>query len=656
MTPPLNSFRWDDIFNAIGHPAIILDRDHRVIAANSASIRLTALPREEIIGKYCYEVFHRHSGNAPLEGCPMEKMLRSGSMESTDMEIEALDGIFMVSCTPILDENGMLDKVIHIATDITERKRTENALAEQQYFTDSLISNSTIATFVLDLEHKVVVWNKACAELTGFASADMLGSSNQWQAFYDRKQPTLADVLLDGDFARLPKLYSHVGRISHNRSGYKAEGWFANISGKDRYFLVEAAPIYNSKSQIISVIETIYDLTESKTLEEQLLHSQKMESIGHLAGGIAHEFNNILAVILGYGQVMRKSLAAGSTMAGDLEQILEAGDRASQLTKGLLAFSRKQHVSMKNLDLNQLVHSTLKSFTRIIGDDIEFSENLESVPLIIHADQAQLVQVLMNLIANARDAMPQGGNLLVCTRQAVVTEALTTPFCTVPPGSYAKITVSDNGHGFDSDEAHKIFEPFYTTKDIGKGTGLGLAVVYGIVSQHGGYICVDSAIGQGTVIDIYFTLMENSATKPMENLSAELKGGNETILLADDEATLLILFSDILSELGYLVITAVDGIDAVEKFMTHKESIKLLIFDVQMQGKSGLQAYNDIKQISPEIRMLFISGFNVEQFTGNLELGAGTELLSKPFNPNELADKIRKLLDTPTAVNEKEIL
>lgn len=763
------AIQWEAIFNAIGHPAIILDREHKIVAANSASIRLTGLEQEKIVGKFCFEVFHRSAGGPP-SGCPMEKMLQSGTMESVDMEMEALDGIFVVSCTPILAADGSLDKVIHIATDITERKMTERSLQEaherfqvvldnldvmvyvadmdsheilflnkygkdafgdvagqicwqafqvdqngpcafctnsqlvlpenmtakpiiwefqntlnqhwyecrdhairwtngrlvrleiatditerkmlestlldQRNFTSSLIRSSTVAMFVLDNEHQVQVWNTACENLTGCLQADMLGSKDHWKAFYENPRPTLADVLLDGDFDRLPKMYSHVSRSTQNPNGYRAEGWFAQINGKDRYLMVEAAPIFDRQGNRTHVLETISDLTENKSLEEQLLHIQKVESIGQLAGGIAHEFNNILAVILGYGQVMRKGLEPDSTNMNDLEQILTAAERAAILTKGLLAYSRKQHVLPKNLDVSVLVHTTLKSFSRILGDDIIINESLDAAPLIVYADQSLLTQVFMNLMANARDAMPNGGELGIHTGIKVLDEAYVTPFCSIPPGKYALISISDSGHGIEEHNIKKIFEPFFTTKDVDKGTGLGLAVVYGIVAQHNGFISVSSAAGRGTTFDLYLSLVEQEAPlRSAIEISAGLRGGNETILLADDEPTLLALFSEVLSAMGYHVITATDGVDAVEKFIANRDKIKLLILDVQMRRKSGLQAFNEIKRIQPDCRALFVSGFNVEQFQGDMALEEGTELLTKPFRPADLAGRVRKMLD-----------
>lgn len=646
MTEPTSTFNWEDIFNAIGHPAIILDREHRVIEANNASIRLTGLQHEEIVGRYCYEVFHRHDSAEPPHACPMQKMLQSGALESTDMEMEALGGIFMVSCTPLMSADGSLDKVIHIATDITERKRANKILLEQKLFTESLIHNSTIATFAIDTNHTVVIWNRACEVLTGFKSETILGTNLQRHAFYNDMHPTLADVVLDGDTSTLPQLYTHVTPLEHNPKGLKAEGWFTGIGGKDRYLLVEAAPVFGLNNEIITVIETVHDLTESKTLEEQLIHAQKMESVGHLAGGVAHEFNNILAVIIGYGQIMRKSLQDNSKAITDIDQILAAGERAAELTKGMLTFGQKQHIDKKKIELNHLVHNTLKSINCIVGDQINTVETISKSSLYVSADTTLMVQMLMNLVTNSCDAMPDGGVIEIMTEPVHVILPLITPHCIVPPGVYAKLSVSDTGHGIDNEVIHRIFEPFFTTKEVGKGTGLGLAVAHGIVQQHDGFFTVTSKKDAGTTFDAYFPLLEEETASHHETVTPNaMRRGNETILLADDEPAILELFDGILSDLGYTVISAIDGVDAVDKFMKHQDAIDLLVFDVQMGRMNGHQAFRKIRQIKPDMRVLFVSGFNAEQFAAENELELGTELLTKPFKPQDLAEKIRNLLE-----------
>ena len=346
------------------------------------------------------------------------------------------------------------------------------------------------------------------------------------------------------------------------------------------------------------------------------------------------------------------SLAPDSTHRHDIDQILTAAERAAVLTKGLLAFSRKQHVSLTNLNVNVLLHETLKSFSRIMGDDIIIKESMDDVPLIVYGDQSLLTQVLMNLMTNARDAMPNGGELDVSAKRNVLYELYLTPFCSVPPGKYAQISLTDNGKGMDEETIKQIFEPFFTTKDVGKGTGLGLSIVYGIVSQHNGYICVSSTPGKITTFDLYFPLIAQHAS----NMSAlllpdSLPGGDETILLADDDPVLLMLFSDILSEMGYHVITAADGLDAIKKFTEKQEEIKLLILDAQMPQKCGLQVYKEIKLIKPECKVLFVSGYNEEHFKGEMTLEEDSELLAKPFAPDDLTDRVRKILDAVKEVS-----
>lgn len=635
---------WEDTFNSINDAITILDSDYNIVRANRASAELLGAPPPSLTDQKCYRLFH--GLDHPLSHCPSCTVMTGDQPSCSEFFEPHLGKYLELKAFPRIDNNGRRNGIIHVVRDISERKQAEAALREQQNFTNNLIRYSMSAMFVLDSSHTIAVWNNPCENLTGLSHGEMIGSRDQWKAFYTSPQPTLADVILDGDFSRLSKKFSHVSKTAHIPDGYKAEGWFDQINGKDRYLMVEASPVFDSQGKMTHVIESINDMTENKMLEEQLLHAQKMESVGVLAGGIAHEFNNILAVILGYGQIMRDGFEPDSTGLKDLEQILTAADRAAVLTKGLLAFSRKQHVTLKNIDVSTVVRTTLKSFCRIMGDDIVIQEHLEPAPLTIYADQALVAQVIMNLMANARDAMPQGGIFDISSRRSDFPAPYATSFSLIPAGAYAQISLSDSGHGMDDETIARIFEPFFTTKDIGKGTGLGLSVVFGIISQHNGFINVVSEPGKGTTFDLYFPLIEQAASHnvPVEH-RGNLRGGDETILLADDELTLLTLLQNVLSDLGYRVITAVDGVDAVRKFETARDEIKLVVLDVQMRNKSGLQAYREMKTLKPHCRALFISGYNIEQFQGEMALDADTELLMKPFAPTDLAVKVRTMLD-----------
>lgn len=407
------------------------------------------------------------------------------------------------------------------------------------------------------------------------------------------------------------------------------------------------APIRDTSYAITHFIAIKEDVTERKQLEGQLRHAQKMDAIGQLAGGIAHDFNNILTAIVGYASIMQLKLPEGSPLKKNAEQIAATAERGASLTQGLLAFSRKQTSNPVVVDLNEIINRVHQLLLRLISEDIHLEINLDLKGLPILADSGQIEQVLMNLSTNARDAMPQGGSITITT-EAVTFDSdfiLARGFGT--PGRYALLTCTDKGDGMGAETAKHIFEPFYTTKEMGKGTGLGLSIVYGIIKEHNGYILCHSTLGLGTIFQIYLPLLDTApaavAEKPHEKVE-EVQGGDYILLAEDNEATRE-LGRDILEEFGYVVIEAVDGEDALEKFRDQSDRIRLVILDVIMPKLNGREVYDVIQSIAPGMRVLFCSGYakDVVAVQGGLE--EGMNFLPKPFTPKELLMKIREVLD-----------
>ena len=385
---------------------------------------------------------------------------------------------------------------------------------------------------------------------------------------------------------------------------------------------------------------------EKEQLQEQLQHAQKMEAIGTLAGGIAHDFNNILTAIMGFGGLIQMKIPKESPISSHVEQILESAQKAASLTKNLLAFSRKQLTAPNPLNLNENISNLRKLLGRLIKEDIEFKVELEENDLIVMADQGQLDQVFMNLVTNAKDAMPKGGVLTITTGTGAV-ELPPHIVVTSQPrssGGYALISVTDTGIGIEEKTQEKIFDPFFTTKEVGKGTGLGLSMIYGIVKQHEGYIDVKSEVGKGTTFYIYLPLIDSTFEKQKEKVSRPLKRGTETILVADDDPAVASLVKKILEEFGYKVIEARDGENAIEQFLKHKDDIHLLLLDVIMPKKNGKEAYDAIREIKPEIKAVFISGYSAE-IIDEQAIIAGLHFIGKPVSPEELLFKIREVLD-----------
>jgi len=400
--------------------------------------------------------------------------------------------------------------------------------------------------------------------------------------------------------------------------------------------------------KVVNVIMVGRDISEQRKLEEQLRHSLKMESIGTLAGGIAHDFNNILTAIIGYGHLALMDIPENDPLRDNIQCMLDGSDRAAHLTKDLLQFSRKQISEKQPVNLNEIVVQIEKFLKKVIREDIEYITIRQAAPIPVLADSHQLEQVLMNLAANARDAMPDGGSLTVTTEQVTIDEGFVTAHGFGTQGEYGLITVSDTGQGMSSEVRQRIFDPFFTTKEVGRGTGLGLSVVYGIIKQHDGYINVYSEPGNGATFRIYLPLSSEESReatiKPLEEAPVR---GTETILLAEDDAMVRNLTKAVLQEFGYKVIECKDGEDAVRKFLENRDTIDLLLFDLIMPKLNGTDAYDKIRGSGADVKIIFTSGYATEIITQKGLLDKGIPLICKPMSPTVLAKKIRSVLDEP---------
>jgi two-component system cell cycle sensor histidine kinase/response regulator CckA len=383
--------------------------------------------------------------------------------------------------------------------------------------------------------------------------------------------------------------------------------------------------------------------------EKQFRQSQKMEAVGRLAGGIAHDFNNLLTVIMGYSQVLLTELGPQHPLRGKIEETLKAGERAATLIRQLLTFSSKQSLDPKVFSLNTAVTSLESLLRRLIGEDIQLLSQLDPTNGRLRADQAQLEQILVNLVVNARDAMPKGGTLTIETTQVELTRSPVYHLTPLPPGPYVRLAVSDTGCGMDRKTQSHIFEPFFTTKGEGKGSGLGLSTVFGIVTQCGGAIDVTSRVGHGTRFDLYFPSIESDilTTAPTQPLGQPQRG-TETILLVEDEPSVRMLVRDELRKLGYRVVEAKNGVEACLLATQQAGSFQLLLTDVVMPGMGGRELAQHLSVIKPDLRILFISGYmdDVGIMAGQEE--GTSSFLQKPFTPEVLARAVRNLLDAST--------
>ncbi len=507
------------------------------------------------------------------------------------------------------------------------------------------------ATFVVDKDRKVFAWNRAIEAMTGVLSEEILGKGDYAYAvpFHGTAKPVLVDLVFGPDPATEAE-YPFLERKGHSLCAEVST--HLPLGEQDAILWAIASPLFDKNGELIGAIESLRDITDRKHLEEQFRQAQKMQAVGNLAGGIAHDFNNILMAIIGYGGMLQMKLAQEDPLQRYVEQLLAASDKATQLVKSLLAFSRKQVANLKPVQVNDIVRSIEKLLLRLIGEDIEFKTILTDAELLVMADVGQIEQVLMNLVTNARDAMPRGGRLTIETGLVAWDEKVAGLRESGRPGPYAFIAVSDTGVGMEEKTRERIFEPFFTTKESGKGTGLGLAMAYAIIKGHNGVIDLYSKPGSGTTFKIYLPLFATAAVaeaeESPETIFADENGGHETILLAEDEEGVRGFMKSVLEDSGYTVIDAVDGEEAVARFREHQGRIDYLILDVMMPKKNGREAYEAIRQMAPDIKALFMSGYTKDILVKKGVLEESFDLLSKPIMLQILLRKIRAVLDGQT--------
>ncbi len=402
------------------------------------------------------------------------------------------------------------------------------------------------------------------------------------------------------------------------------------------------AAAFNAMAESLQIRET-----EKEHLEQQLRQAHKMEAIGTLAGGVAHDFNNILSTIEGYALLLQDHIKKKSPVRTYVDQIVLAAERAADLTRRLLAFSRNQVMNPSAININETIRNIRELLTRLVGEHIDFRISLTGEELVVMADELQIEQMVINLASNARDAMPNGGFLEISTATAEITELPSEAHWTVRPGTYAVVMVADCGVGIDPSTRERIFDPFFSTKEIGKGTGLGLSMVYGIIKQHNGFIEVDSEPGKRTTFSIFLPVMDSIVER--KRLEAVLlpAGNRETVLLAEDDRFVRMLTKHILIKYGYHVIEAVDGEDALNKLRENIDTVQLLLLDVIMPKKNGRQIFDEAAKIRPDIKVVFMSGHTYDVIVNEGGLSEEIPLISKPLTPGELLVKVREVLDSP---------
>jgi two-component system, cell cycle sensor histidine kinase and response regulator CckA len=539
---------------------------------------------------------------------------KDGSEFPIEIMLSPLDGVHGILITAAI-------------RDITERKRREYEMSRLV----AVVESSHDAIIGLSPEGIVISWNHGAERIYGYPAAEAVGQSIVFTSPADRRLESL--TLLQG--------------VRRGETVEPFETIRVKKDGTHVHMSLTFSPIENSDGQVVGVSSIARDVTESKNLEAMLRQAQKMEAVGQLAGGVAHDFNNLLGVILGYTGLLLDQENLDGSQRKSIQEIQKAGDRAALLTRQLLAFSRKQVLQTKVLDLNTVVAGAEKLLQRLIGEDIELLVVLNPALGRIEADAGQLEQIVMNLAVNARDAMQPGGKLTIETSNVEIDEEFAIQHPSTRAGPHVMLSVTDNGCGMDVKTKAHIFEPFFTTKEFGKGTGLGLSTVYGIVKQSGGSVWVYSEVGIGSTFKIYLPCVSSGLeiAAPSEE-PEKTERGLHTILVVEDEAALLEVTHRSLEAVGYAILAAQSPAEAIQISETYEGPIHLMVTDVIMPGMSGAQLASRLSVARPEMKILFVSGYTDDTIVRHGVLEHGLAFLQKPFSPKALARKVSEVLAT----------
>ena len=606
---------------------LVLQPDTTVIEWNRAAEQILGWPASEVLGKPYPSVpeegreeFARW-GDRLLAGEPIiEQMTSRRRRDGSLVEV-------CLSAAAVRDSQGQITGIMAVMADVTDRRHAERSLRDAEARYRALFEQSPIGIVVIDPETTLPVeFNDAACRQLGYSREEFA-------------QLRIRDI----DAGESPaEIQTRVEQIARDGSA-TFEVRHRTKSGEIRDVSVTSQAIEINGRVLNYALRR--DVTERRRLRQELLQAQKMEAVGRLAGGVAHDFNNMLMPILTYGGLLLDKLPVDSPLRHYAEEVTKAAKRAASLPQQLLAFSRKQVLQPQVLDLNTVVADVEKMLRRILGEDITLATSLPPDLDLVLVDPGQVHQVIMNLVVNARDAMPQGGRLLIETRNVGIDAASATLHYEDAPGRWIRLAISDTGCGMDKETQERVFEPFFTTKEQGKGTGLGLSTVFGIVKQSGGHIRVYSELGHGTTFSIYLPAAEDAANagEVQEKQSAP-EVGSETILLVEDEEGVRASVVEALVDRGYRVLVASSGEEALAASAKEPQTIHLMVTDVVMPGMSGRQLAERMASLRPKMKVLFMSGYTDDAIVSHGVLGAGVNFIQKPFAPMSLARKVREVL------------
>jgi len=614
--------------------------DGEIRLANSQALMIRGAAEDYLTGigfsqhSLRWQIFYPDGAPYPPDKLPLARAIRNGeSIFNEEMIIRnefGEDRLIFVNAAPIRDQEGVITSGVAVFQDITEHKRLEDERKVHEKRLQAILEASADPMVVYDQEGRATYVNPAFSRVFGWSAEEVLGKRVPFVP-EDQMQPTMEAI---------NALYSKDTTSSFETKRLTKNGQALNV-------LISAAGVTDEMGKVVGMVVNLTDITKTKRLESQLRQAQKMEAVGTLAGGIAHDFNNILGAVIGYAELAQRLARKGSENSGELDQVMKAAVRARNLVKQILTFSRKAEAEPRPLSMNALIMQTLQllepTLPKMIGMETHLSPSLN----LINADPNQMEQVIINLATNAADAMPDGGRLLIETSDVFLDEEYCAQHLEVRPGQYVLLMFSDTGQGMAPEIVEHIFDPFFTTKKVGKGTGLGLSTVYGIVKGHGGYIYCYSEPGLGTTFKIYLPVRDVEAPSPhaQTKLSEDMLKGSETILLVDDEEPLRELGAMTMQSMGYTVLTACNGEEALQIYAEQGGKIDLVVMDLGMPGMGGHKAMKEILAMNPEAKVVIASGYSANgQVKASLESGAAG-YVAKPFRLADLLGSIRSVLD-----------
>ncbi len=621
---------YKNVINSLDDLIFMKNERHEWVFLNDAACKFWRYQREDLLGKTDRDIFPRDEADIYWE--KDNQVLQSGKPD-LNIEKQTINGEPYTIATKksiYRDPHTGERYIVGTIRDITEQKKAEEAIRREKDKAQQYLDIAGVMLVALGDDGTVTLINRKGCQILGYEEEEIIGKN-----WFDNFVPEEIRIETREVFDELMRGNSPVRQYYENSVLTKR--------GMKRMVAWHNTLLTNDEGDFIGTLSSGEDITENRQLEEQLFQSQKMEAIGRLAGGIAHDFNNLLTAIIGYTDIIARDAEVKAKHRSYVDEIKKSAERAATLTQQLLAFSRKQIMQPKVMNLNTMLKNTKNMLQRMIGEDIAFKLTMGDSIGMIKVDPGKIEQVVINLAVNARDAMPNGGTLEIET----INTSLDRAFCDMHkgsyPGNYILLSVHDTGKGIDDEIMKHIFEPFFTTKEIGKGTGLGLATVYGIVRQSGGYIDIQSRKGSGTTVAIYLPRVDEVPKAVEKSEMMVAKGKNETILFVEDDDMVRNMVTAVLKQYGYNVIEAENG-SVAAKLCEQEQRIHLMITDVVMPGTSGPDLVRQISSIQPDMKVLYVSGYTDEAIVHHGVLDENTPFLQKPFTPQKLALKVQELL------------